>query len=74
MNSSKSANLARTSRSKRMLATSRADVLLAVDQAYFGLLRSQAVLTVAQETVKEPPTRLRSSDRLKKTKLSRDSM
>lgn len=34
------------------VVTSRADVLLAVDQAYYGLLRAQAVLTVAQETVK----------------------
>jgi outer membrane protein len=29
----------------------RADVLLAVDRAYFGLLRSQAVLHVAEQTV-----------------------
>jgi outer membrane protein len=35
------------------IVTSRADVLLGVDQAYFAVLRSQAVLTVAQETVKE---------------------
>ena len=35
------------------VVTSRADVLLGVDQAYFAVLRSQAVLTVAQETVKE---------------------
>ena len=35
------------------VVTSRADVLLAVDQAYFGVLRAQAVLSVAQETVKE---------------------
>jgi outer membrane protein len=35
------------------VVTSRADVLLAVDQAYYGLLRAQAVLTVAQETVKD---------------------
>ncbi len=31
---------------------SRADVLLAVDQAFYGVLRAQAVLQVAQETVK----------------------
>jgi len=31
--------------------TSRADVLLQVDQAYFGVLRAQAVLQVAQQTV-----------------------
>jgi outer membrane protein len=32
---------------------SRAEVLLAVDRAYFGVLKAQAVLNVAQETVKE---------------------
>jgi len=31
---------------------SRADVLLGVDRAYYGVLRAQAVLQVAQETVK----------------------
>jgi outer membrane protein len=31
----------------------RADILLAVSRAYFGVLRAQAVLQVAQETVKE---------------------
>jgi outer membrane protein len=35
------------------VATTRADVLLGVDQAYYGVLRAQAVLTVAQETVKD---------------------
>jgi outer membrane protein len=35
------------------VVTSRADVLLGVDQAYYALLRAQAVLTVAQQTVKE---------------------
>lgn len=35
------------------VVTTRADVLLAVDQAYYGVLRAQAVLIVAQETVKE---------------------
>lgn len=34
------------------VVTTRADVLLGVDQAYYGLLRAQSVLTVAQETVK----------------------
>jgi outer membrane protein len=34
------------------VVTTRADVLLAVDQAYFGVLKAQAVLNVAQETVK----------------------
>jgi outer membrane protein len=35
---------------------SRADVLLRVDRAYFGALRAQAILTVAQQTVKERET------------------
>jgi len=35
------------------VVTTRADVLVAVDQAYFAALRAQAVLTVAEETVKE---------------------
>jgi len=33
--------------------TSRADVLLQVRESYFGVLKSQALLTVAQETVKD---------------------
>ena len=49
-------------RSKRTwsLASRRA---LAVDQAYFGVLRAQAVLQVAQETVKDRQTGLRSNHR-----------
>jgi outer membrane protein len=35
------------------VVTSRADVLLAVDRAFFSVLKAQAVLTVAQQTVKE---------------------
>jgi len=35
------------------IVTSRADVLLQVHQAYFASLKSTAVLTVAQETVKQ---------------------
>lgn len=35
------------------IVTSRADVLLQVDEAYFGVLKSQSLLTVAQETVKD---------------------
>jgi len=35
------------------VVNTRADVLLAVDRAYFGVLKAQAVLRVAQETVKE---------------------
>lgn len=33
------------------VVTSRADVLLQADEAYFGVLRAQAILQVAQETV-----------------------
>jgi len=35
---------------------SRADVLLKVDRAYFGSLRAQAILDVAQQTVKQRET------------------
>jgi outer membrane protein len=35
------------------IVTSRADVLLQVDQSYFGVLRAQALLRVAQQTVAE---------------------
>jgi outer membrane protein len=35
------------------VVTSRADVLLQVDQAYFSVLKAQAVLTVAEQTVNE---------------------
>ena len=48
----KSANLHAQAQQENVV-TSRADVLLGVDQAYFAVLRSQAVLTVAQQTVKE---------------------
>lgn len=34
------------------VAATRADVLLAVNQAYFGVLKAQAVLQVAEQTVK----------------------
>lgn len=34
------------------VATTRADILLQADQAYFQVLRAQAVLTVAEQTVK----------------------
>jgi len=48
----KSSNLHAQAQQENVV-TSRADVLLGVDQAYFAVLRSQAVLMVAQETVKE---------------------
>jgi outer membrane protein len=35
---------------------SRADVLLNVDRAFYGVLRAQAILTVAQQTVKQRET------------------
>ena len=35
------------------VVTSRADVLLQVDESYFGVLRAQALLRVAQQTVAE---------------------
>jgi outer membrane protein len=37
---------------KENVVTSRADVLINVDRAYYSVLRSQAVLKVAEETVK----------------------
>jgi outer membrane protein len=35
------------------VVTTREQVLLQVDQSYFGVLKAQAILTVAQQTVKE---------------------
>jgi len=48
----KSSNLHAQANQERVVAT-RADVLLGVDRAYFVALRAQAVLSVAQETVKD---------------------
>ena len=48
----KSANLHARAQEENVV-TSRADVLLALDQAYFGVLRAQALLRVAQQTVNE---------------------
>jgi outer membrane protein len=48
----KSSNL-HAAAQKENVVTTRAQVLLGVDQAYFGVLKSQAVLKVAQETVKD---------------------
>jgi outer membrane protein len=48
----KSSNL-RAQAQEENVATSRASVILAVDQAYFAVLRSQSVLQVAEETVKD---------------------
>jgi outer membrane protein len=48
----KSAGL-RAQAQQENVITSRADVLVAVDQAYYAVLKSQAVLKVAEETVKD---------------------
>ena len=48
----KSSNLHAEAQQENII-TSRADVLLQVDQAYFAVLRAQAVLTVATQTVQE---------------------
>jgi outer membrane protein len=47
----KSSHLHSQAQQESVVAT-RADVLLAVNQAYFGALRAQAVLQVAEQTVK----------------------
>jgi outer membrane protein len=47
----KSSNLHAQAQEENVV-TARADVLLQVDQSYFGVLKAQAVLAVAQETVK----------------------
>ena len=48
----KSSNLHAQAQQENVV-TSRADVLLQVDQSYFGVLRAQALLRVAQQTVSE---------------------
>jgi len=48
----KSSNL-RAKAEEEGVATSRANVLLRVDRSYYGVLKAQAVLRVAQETVKD---------------------
>jgi outer membrane protein len=48
----KSSNLHARAQQENVV-TSRADVLLQVDQSYFGVLRAQALLRVAQQTVSE---------------------
>lgn len=48
----KSSNLHAEAQQERVV-TSREDVLLGVDRAYYGVLRAQTLLRVAQETVKE---------------------
>jgi outer membrane protein len=51
------------------VVVTRADVLLLVDHAYFRTLKAQAVLTVAQETVKERQTVADRVEALAKAKL-----
>jgi outer membrane protein len=48
----KSANLHEQAQQENVV-TSRADVLLQVDRSYYGVLRAQALLRVAQQTVEE---------------------
>jgi outer membrane protein len=48
----KSSNLHAQAQQERV-ATSREDVLLGVDRAYFGVLKAQTLLRVAQQTVNE---------------------
>jgi len=50
-----SANLSAKAKNQNALAT-RQQILLAVDQAFYDALRTQAVLTVAQQTVKDRQT------------------
>ena len=50
-----SANLAAKAENQNALAT-KEQILLAVDQAYYNALQTQAVLTVAQQTVKDRQT------------------
>ncbi|MGA8152144.1 MAG: TolC family protein [Terriglobales bacterium] len=55
MNLISSANLAAKAENQNALAT-KEQILLAVDQAFYNSLQAQAVLTVAQQTVKERQT------------------
>jgi len=50
-----SANLAAKAENQNALAT-KEQILLAVDQAFYGSLQAQAVLTVAEQTVKDRQT------------------
>src|ERR1700722_1089637 len=63
-----SANLAAKAETQNSLAT-KEQVLLAVDQAFYNSLQAQAVLTVAQETVKERQTVASQVDALFQSKL-----
>jgi outer membrane protein len=63
-----SANLAAKAESQNALAT-KEQILLAVDQAFYSSLQAHAVLTVAQETVKERQTVASQVDALFQSKL-----
>jgi outer membrane protein len=64
----KSANL-HSQAAQENVVTSREDVLLGVDRSYFDVLKAQAVLQVAQETVKERQTVSDQVTELAKNKL-----
>ncbi len=64
----KSANL-HAQAAQENVVTTREDVLLGVDRAYFGVLKAQAVLKVAQETVKERQTVAEQVTALQKNQL-----
>lgn len=51
------------------VVTTREDVLLEVDQAYYGVLRAQAVLAIAQQTVKARQTVSDQVTELEKNKI-----
>jgi len=63
-----SANLAAQAQTQNALAT-KEQVLLAVDQAFYNALQTQAVLTVAQQTVKDRETVSNQVGALYKSKL-----
>lgn len=63
-----SANLAAKAENQNALAT-KEEILLAVDQAFYNSLQAHAVLTVAQQTVKERQTVSSQVDALFQSKL-----
>jgi len=63
-----SANLAAKAENQNAMAT-KEQILLAVDQGFYNALQSHAVLTVAQQTVKERQTVADQIDALFKSKL-----
>jgi outer membrane protein len=67
----KSSNL-RAQSQQETVVIARADVLLQVDQAYFAALKAQAVLSVAQETVKARQLASDQVSELAKNKIKSD--